>query len=169
MQISNFTPTWIAGKAHYCPAIFTGGLVTRRCKPCTARVPRQGPWGRASWRGGWRFASNCAAMLAAGSCRRTPVVRLRSLWSNSCGKPVHEARYARRPHCCASRRPTSRPHPKSPATRQVAWLRSSEAQLRCMPKPPHRCACIAPLPLWGEGWGEGHARQPGHPQSGVWA
>jgi hypothetical protein len=49
--------------------------------------------------------------------RQNSLRDLRSLPSDNCRESVYEARCARRPRACASRRPTNRPHRAPPAAR----------------------------------------------------
>jgi len=68
---------------------------------------------------------------------------LRSLRSDRCGESDDEARCARRPRPCASRRPRNRPHRAPPAARHLYWCSTREPTLH-----PQRCAragCGAPL------------------------
>ena len=57
----------------------------------------------------------------SGVAPRNSLRSLRLLRSNIRGESDHEARCARRPHSCASRRPTNRPRPMPPAARTPRW------------------------------------------------
>ena len=68
---------------------------------------------------------------------------LRSLRSDTCDESVDEARCARRPQACASRRHTNRPRRAPPAARHGWW--SSLGTPPASPQRRVRAGCSAPL------------------------
>ena len=86
-----------------------------RCSPAWPPRGRRCPAGAHAGAVSASLRLHCAAHIWV-----APQNSLRALWalrSDNCGESVYEARYARRPKCCAARRPRNRPHRAAPAAR----------------------------------------------------
>ena len=97
------------------------GLVRARSgHPCsTFRAARQAAAGGGADCGGRLRRLRCDARL--GVAPQNSLRALLALRSNNCGEHEDEARCARRPHACASRRHTQRPRWLPPAAQHQGW------------------------------------------------
>ena len=85
-------------------------------------------WGLMVWRSALR--SDCAAMLALESRRASRCAHcVRCARPSAASQSTKRARRARRLQCCASRRPTNRPHRVPPTAQQRAWCSTTSSSV----------------------------------------